>query len=167
MRSSSTRPQRRMLIRSLAAFQTKVPSHLIQRWLGHASLQTTAIYGDIMGREERSIAARMWHIDVKSHLTIHKAVLSTTPHLTRRPSAKGYGAAARPNVWIDTPGRQASPPSRRRWRAGGDTCRARDCVGSPYQREPRHAGAVPAIHRPVANLAISIAALPKGEMGHD
>jgi integrase/recombinase XerD len=44
----------------VAAFQTKVPPHLVQRWLGHASLRTTAIYGDVMGREERSIAARMW-----------------------------------------------------------------------------------------------------------
>jgi integrase/recombinase XerD len=44
----------------VAAFQTKVPPHLVQRWLGHASLRTTAIYGDVIGREERSIAARMW-----------------------------------------------------------------------------------------------------------
>jgi integrase/recombinase XerD len=42
------------------AFQTKVPPHLVQRWLGHASLRTTAIYGDVIGREERLIAARMW-----------------------------------------------------------------------------------------------------------
>jgi len=42
------------------AFQTKVPPHLVQRWLGHASLRTTAIYGDVVGREERLIAARMW-----------------------------------------------------------------------------------------------------------
>jgi len=41
------------------AFQS-VPPHLVQRWLGHASLRTTAIYGDVMGPEERSIAARMW-----------------------------------------------------------------------------------------------------------
>jgi integrase/recombinase XerD len=44
----------------VAAFQTKVPPHLVQRWLGHASLRTTAIYGDVIGREERSMAARMW-----------------------------------------------------------------------------------------------------------
>jgi integrase/recombinase XerD len=44
----------------VGAFQTKVPPHLVQRWLGHASLRTTAIYGDVVGREERSIAARMW-----------------------------------------------------------------------------------------------------------
>jgi integrase/recombinase XerD len=42
------------------AFQAKVPPHLVQRWLGHASLRTTAIYGDVIGREERLIAARMW-----------------------------------------------------------------------------------------------------------
>jgi integrase len=46
----------------VAAFQTKVPPHLIQRWLGHASFRTTAIYGDVIGREERLIAARMWRI---------------------------------------------------------------------------------------------------------
>ena len=44
------------------AFQTKVPSHLVQRWLGHTSLRTTAIYGDVIGPEERSIAARMWQM---------------------------------------------------------------------------------------------------------
>jgi integrase/recombinase XerD len=42
------------------AFQNKVPPHLVQRWLGHASLRTTAIYGDVIGREERLIASRMW-----------------------------------------------------------------------------------------------------------
>jgi len=41
------------------AFQ-HVPPHLVQRWMGHASLRTTAIYGDVMGPEERLIAARMW-----------------------------------------------------------------------------------------------------------
>jgi integrase/recombinase XerD len=42
------------------AFQSNVPPHLVQRWLGHASLRTTAIYGDVMGSEERSFAERMW-----------------------------------------------------------------------------------------------------------
>lgn len=44
----------------VAAFQTSVPPHLVQRWLGHASLETTAIYGDVAGEEEREFAARMW-----------------------------------------------------------------------------------------------------------
>src|ERR1700722_17218917 len=42
------------------AFQSNVPPHLVQRWLGHASLKTTAIYGDVMGPEERAFASRMW-----------------------------------------------------------------------------------------------------------
>lgn len=37
-----------------------VPLNLIQRWMGHASLTTTAIYLEIMGEEEREIAQRMW-----------------------------------------------------------------------------------------------------------
>jgi len=42
------------------AFQSNVPPHLVQRWLGHASLRTTSIYGDVVGAEERAFAARMW-----------------------------------------------------------------------------------------------------------
>jgi integrase/recombinase XerD len=42
------------------AFQSLVPPHLVQKWLGHASLRTTSIYGDVIGREERAFAARMW-----------------------------------------------------------------------------------------------------------
>lgn len=45
----------------VAAFRSLVPPHLVQRWLGHASLQTTSIYGDVAGKEEREIAARLWH----------------------------------------------------------------------------------------------------------
>jgi integrase len=37
-----------------------VPINLVQRWLGHASMTTTAIYLQAMGFEEREIAARMW-----------------------------------------------------------------------------------------------------------
>jgi integrase/recombinase XerD len=45
----------------LHAVQSKVPLHLVQRWLGHASLRSTAIYLDVIGpEEERAIAARMW-----------------------------------------------------------------------------------------------------------
>lgn len=42
------------------AFEASVPPHLVQRWLGHASLRTTSIYGDVMGPDERAFAARMW-----------------------------------------------------------------------------------------------------------
>ena len=42
------------------AFQSNVPPHLVQRWLGHASLRTTSIYADVIGPDERAFAARMW-----------------------------------------------------------------------------------------------------------
>jgi integrase/recombinase XerD len=42
------------------AFQSSVPPHLVQRWLGHTSLRTTSIYGDVIGPDERAFAARMW-----------------------------------------------------------------------------------------------------------
>jgi site-specific recombinase XerD len=42
------------------AFQSNVPPHLVQRRLGHPSLRTTSIYGDVMGPEERAFAMRMW-----------------------------------------------------------------------------------------------------------
>jgi integrase/recombinase XerD len=37
-----------------------VPTNLIQRWMGHASPVTTAIYLDAVGVEERRFASRMW-----------------------------------------------------------------------------------------------------------
>lgn len=44
----------------LHAVRSGVPLNLVQRWLGHASLKTTAIYLQAMGDEEREIASRMW-----------------------------------------------------------------------------------------------------------
>jgi site-specific recombinase XerD len=45
------------------ALHSGVPINLVQRWLGHASMTTTAIYLQAIGAEEREIAARMWHQD--------------------------------------------------------------------------------------------------------
>ena len=44
----------------VSAFQARVPPHLVQRWLGHASPRTTAIYGDVIGPDERMFAERTW-----------------------------------------------------------------------------------------------------------
>ena len=33
---------------------------LLQRWMGHASLRSTAVYLDVMGPDERAIAERIW-----------------------------------------------------------------------------------------------------------
>jgi integrase len=44
----------------VAAVQARIPLNLVQRWLGHAQLSTTAIYAEAIGPEEQEIAARMW-----------------------------------------------------------------------------------------------------------
>lgn len=38
----------------------KVPITQVQKWLGHASLQTTAIYLNVSGAEERDLAKLVW-----------------------------------------------------------------------------------------------------------
>ncbi len=42
-----------------AAAKTRNP-RLVQKWLGHRSLDNTIIYMDAVGEEEREMAARMW-----------------------------------------------------------------------------------------------------------
>jgi integrase len=44
----------------MRAASRNVPTNLIQRWMGHASATTTAIYLDAVGAEERRFASRMW-----------------------------------------------------------------------------------------------------------
>ena len=44
----------------IQAVSAGIPLNLVQKWLGHAQLSTTAIYADAVGEEEQSIAARMW-----------------------------------------------------------------------------------------------------------
>lgn len=44
----------------IAHASEKTPLNLIQRWLGHASSETTKIYLDAVGDEERSFAKRLW-----------------------------------------------------------------------------------------------------------
>jgi integrase/recombinase XerD len=45
------------------AVRSGIPLNLIQRWMGHASMKTTAIYLEAIGSEEREIAQRMWKRD--------------------------------------------------------------------------------------------------------
>ncbi len=44
-----------------------VPLNMMQKWLGHARIETTAIYAAAVGREERAIARRMWTADTLGH----------------------------------------------------------------------------------------------------
>ena len=39
---------------------TGVPFNLVQKWLGHAQLTTTAIYADAVGAEEHQIMEKMY-----------------------------------------------------------------------------------------------------------
>ena len=39
---------------------SRVPLTMVSKWLGHSSLETTAIYLDIVGKEEREIAKKLW-----------------------------------------------------------------------------------------------------------
>lgn len=42
------------------AIHSGIPLTLLQRWYGHSKLETTAIYTQILGQEERQFAERMW-----------------------------------------------------------------------------------------------------------
>ncbi len=44
----------------VAAVSAGIPLNLVQKWLGHAQLTTTAIYANAIGAEEKDIARRMW-----------------------------------------------------------------------------------------------------------
>jgi integrase len=45
----------------VGALQAGVPLNLLQRWLGHARIETTAIYANACGPEEASFAVRFWN----------------------------------------------------------------------------------------------------------
>ncbi|OCK55410.1 site-specific integrase [Bradyrhizobium sp. LMTR 3] len=48
----------------LQAIRSGVPLNFVQRWLGHARMETTSIYLQAIGPEEREIAGRMWTLAV-------------------------------------------------------------------------------------------------------
>jgi len=37
-----------------------IPLNIVSKWMGHASLDVTAIYANALGEEQRTIASRMW-----------------------------------------------------------------------------------------------------------
>lgn len=43
------------------AIRSGAPLNFVQRWLGHARMETTSIYLQAIGAEEREIASRMWN----------------------------------------------------------------------------------------------------------
>jgi integrase/recombinase XerD len=45
---------------AVACLAEKIPLPTVQKWLGHARMETTAIYLDVSGEEERELAKRLW-----------------------------------------------------------------------------------------------------------
>ena len=45
---------------AVACVSKKIPLPTVQKWLGHARLETTAIYLDVHAEEERELARRLW-----------------------------------------------------------------------------------------------------------
>ena len=43
------------------AIRNGVPLNILQKWLGHSTMETTAIYANAVGREENEIALKMWN----------------------------------------------------------------------------------------------------------
>ena len=44
----------------VTAISTGVPLNMLSKWMGHSKIETTAIYANALGQEQRDIAARMW-----------------------------------------------------------------------------------------------------------
>jgi integrase len=45
---------------AVACLAQKIPLPTVQKWLGHARMETTAIYLEVSGEEERALAKRLW-----------------------------------------------------------------------------------------------------------
>lgn len=45
---------------AVACLEKEIPITTVRKWMGHARLETTAIYLDVSGSEERNLAKRIW-----------------------------------------------------------------------------------------------------------
>lgn len=45
---------------AIACISRNVPLTIVKKWLGHARLETTTIYLEVSGAEERELAKRLW-----------------------------------------------------------------------------------------------------------
>ena len=44
----------------VAGISAGVPLNMLSKWMGHSKIETTAIYANALGEEQRKIAERMW-----------------------------------------------------------------------------------------------------------
>jgi len=45
---------------AIACLDKGLPLNMVQKWMGHSSIETTAIYANATGKEERKLAAKLW-----------------------------------------------------------------------------------------------------------
>ena len=45
---------------AVACIEHQIGLNMVQKWLGHSKLASTAIYANAVGEEERELAARLW-----------------------------------------------------------------------------------------------------------
>lgn len=45
---------------AIACVEKNIPINMISKWMGHADMETTAIYANASGKEERGLIARLW-----------------------------------------------------------------------------------------------------------
>jgi len=45
---------------AVSAVEKNIPINLIKKWMGHSSIETTAIYLNVSGNEERRFARKLW-----------------------------------------------------------------------------------------------------------
>ena len=48
---------------AVSCIRESIPLTIVKKWLGHARLETTAIYLGVTGHEERALAKRLWKRD--------------------------------------------------------------------------------------------------------
>lgn len=46
---------------AIACLDKDIPLNMVQKWMGHSSIKTTAIYANATGKEERKLAAKLWN----------------------------------------------------------------------------------------------------------
>ena len=49
---------------AIHCLEKQVPLNILSKWMGHSSLEVTAIYANALGEEERIIAARIWELSL-------------------------------------------------------------------------------------------------------
>jgi integrase/recombinase XerD len=67
----------------VGTLQSGVPLSLVQRWLGHARMSTTAIYAEVSGPEEIAFAKRFWRVNEPSHPNGNAIIDPCGRHATR------------------------------------------------------------------------------------